>query len=217
MLAALATAALAATAIDVSPGKRVAPAERVLDLSAGAGVAVLVGPTGSGYDAAFAQHGSMSLLLGKASAIGLEVTHGEHVLVDPSAITGVAGAPLSGRRDWLGLHAAARLGFDVRQGRPKERGVVAFPWVELAAGVALASTELNAPSTSGTTSFVSRGIHPALGLGAGCEVRFLPWLSLHAGLHADLAIVEDRASAGGETAILAEGRLAPVLDLAVAL
>jgi hypothetical protein len=214
---ALAAAALAAPTLDVSPGKRVAPSERVLELAAGAGAAFFVGPTGSGYDAAVAQRASMSLLLGKASGVGLAITHGEHVLLDPTALAGVPGAPITGRRDWLGIQAAARIGFDVRTGRPRESGVAAFPWIDLAAGVALSSTELTAPTTTGSTSFLSRGVHPALGIGAGCEVRLLPWFSLHPGIHADLAIVEDRGPVGGETVILAEGRIAPVLELALAL
>lgn len=186
------SAAFAAAPLVIQTGSPTADRARLASFASGIGASFVAGKGGA-YSPAFAERMVLSLSMGEASALSLEVDHARHTLANASGLYPeftVAADAASGYRDFLTLELGGRIGLSFSERLPSDQ-IRAWPWLWIGAGCAFTDTSLEIPGFVGGVSVRTRATTPMATLGGGAEIRLKPWLSVHPGFKAQFLVAND--------------------------
>lgn len=193
---------------------RAPKSDRLVNVGVGAGAGLVAGAGEDAWGAGFGQRVAVGITPGGGfGALGLELTHSRHAIIDADALFPNASVPadaITGGRDLVTLDLGYRVGINIYgQERPE---IQAIPFLRPAIGGALAATDLMVPSFAGQSRMISRALSPMVTLQAGCEVRFGHHFSLLPNIAGHVFLARNAGEQGEKETFDLEWHVLPALD-----
>jgi len=220
MLALILPSALAQASPDPAP-EATASTEKARSVSVllGGGAAVPIGGNGAGYSVGFVQRLSLDAALSGITPLQVDVTPSRHSLTDGSGYLPDEPVPddaLVGTRDYLLLDVGARIALDFSgSGGVMDDRFHAIPFVRFGLGAGFTDTQLDVPSFVGRQEIRSKAAAPLVSLGAGCELRVKPFLSIEPAIRMQGLVARDDGEIDKQTSVGIEMRAEATVDVAL--
>lgn len=220
LLASLTAALAGRDSVGTISGPRGLPdRDTVISLGLKGGAAFLLGPTERAYGAGFSLGGVVDVPVARITAMTLELDHSLHQVVRPDHLFETTShAVTTDSVDGSQRHFSADFG--VRIGIPledellrQEKQVLVYPWVRLAAGVAVTDQKLDVASFGGSEPIHTTRTMGIVAPGLGMAVRIGRPVTLQIGGKAVAYMGVDHDEVHNDDVFRVDWRMVPTLDV----